>query len=46
MFPAEAAELAELEPLRALPPVFRRAVIPAFALGTRQRDDFAHELNP
>ena len=43
---AEPAELAELEPLGTLPPVFRRAVIAAFALRTRQRDDFAHDLNP
>jgi hypothetical protein len=43
---AEAAELAEFEPLGALAPVFRRAVIPAFALGARQGNDFAHELIP
>ncbi len=39
---AEAAELIELQPLRRLLLVLRRAVVPAFALGARQRDDVSH----
>ena len=39
---AEAAVLAQLEPLARLLLVLRRAVIPALTLGTRQRDDVSH----
>ena len=42
VLPAEAAELAHLEPLGRLLLVLRRAVIPAFALGARHRDDVSH----
>ena len=43
---AVSAELVELEPLGALPAVLRRAVIPPFALGARQGDDFTHQRDP
>src|ERR1700687_4478634 len=43
---AEAAELAQLEPLARLLPVLGRAVIAALALGARHRDDFSHALDP
>jgi hypothetical protein len=41
---AEAAILAHLQPFGGLPLVLGRAVIPAFALGTRQGNDVAHLL--
>jgi hypothetical protein len=41
---AEAAELAQLEPLARLLPVLGRAVIAPLALGARHRDDFSHAL--
>src|SRR5206468_8735353 len=41
---AEATVLAQLEPLARLLLVLRRAVIAAFTLGTRQRDDVSHTL--
>src|SRR5579864_4406067 len=44
MLPAEAAELAQLEPLARLLPVLGRAVIAPLALGARHRDDFSHAL--
>ena len=42
VLPAEAAELAELEPLGRLLLVLRRAVIAPLTLGARQRDDVSH----
>jgi hypothetical protein len=42
MFPAEAAELAEFQPVRRLLPVLRRAVIAPLALGARERHDVSH----
>jgi hypothetical protein len=42
MFPAEAAVLAELEPLARLLLVFGRAVVSAFAVLARQIDDVSH----
>src|SRR5207244_4066482 len=42
VLPARAAILAELQSLRALPPVFRRAVVAPLALGARERDDVSH----
>jgi hypothetical protein len=44
VLPAEATELAELEPFRRLLLVLRRAVIPALTLAARQMDDVAHVL--
>jgi hypothetical protein len=44
MLPAEAAELAQLEPLARLLPVLGRTVIAPLALGARHRDDFSHAL--
>src|ERR1017187_3186568 len=46
VFAAEPAELIELKPLGGLPLVLGRAVIPAFAISTRQRDDIAHGYDP
>jgi hypothetical protein len=43
---AEAAELAELEPLGRLLLVLGRAVVAPFALLARQRDDVSHVLRP
>ena len=45
VLPAEPAVLAHLEPFGRLLLVLRRAVIPAFALGTRHRDDVSHTVN-
>jgi hypothetical protein len=42
MFAAEAAELAELEPLGRLLFVLRRAVVAPLALGAGERDDVSH----
>src|SRR6188508_2148320 len=42
VLPAVAAELVELQPLRALTPVLGRAVVPALAVPACQRDDLAH----
>jgi hypothetical protein len=42
MLPAEAAELAELEPLAGLLLVLGRAVVATFALVARQRNDVTH----
>ena len=39
---AEAAVLAQFEPLAGLLLVLGRAVIPALTLGARQRDDVSH----
>ena len=46
MFPAEAAELAQLEPLARLLLVLGRAVVAPLALGARQRNDVSHYLDP
>jgi hypothetical protein len=46
VLPAEPAVLAELEPFRALATVLRRAVVPAFAVSARQRDNLAHDSSP
>src|SRR5882672_1493924 len=43
---AEPAVLAQLEPLARLLLVLRGAVIAAFALGARQRDDVSHCVIP
>jgi hypothetical protein len=43
---AEAAVLVELDPLRRLLLVLRRAVIPALALAARQVNDIAHKYVP
>ena len=43
---AEAAVLAQLEPLARLLLVLRRAVVAALTLGARQRDDVSHYLIP
>ena len=42
MFATEAAELAELEPLRRLLLVLRRAVVPALAVAAREVNDVSH----
>src|SRR6185503_6526201 len=42
VLPAVPAVLAHLEALGGLLPVLRRAVVPALALGARQRNDVAH----
>ena len=42
VLPAEAAELAHLEPLGRLLLVLRRAVVAPLTLGARQRDDVSH----
>ena len=42
VLPAEAAELAQLEPFARLLLVLRRAVIPALTFGARQRNDVSH----
>jgi hypothetical protein len=42
MFAAEAAELAELQPLRRLLLVLRRAVVPPLTFQARERDDVSH----
>ena len=42
VLPAEAAELAQLEPLGRLLLVLRRAVVATLALGARHRDDVSH----
>ena len=42
VFPAEAAELAELKPFRRLLLVLRRAVIAPFALATGEMNDVSH----
>ena len=42
VLPAVPAVLAELEALGRLLPVLRRAVVPALALGARQRNDVSH----
>jgi hypothetical protein len=42
MFPAEAAEFAELQPLRRLLLVLRRAVIPALTFAAREMNDVSH----
>jgi len=46
VLPAEPAVLAHLEPFGRLLLVLRRAVVPTLAVGTRQRDDVAHLVNP
>src|SRR4029079_19026394 len=46
VLPAEPAVLAHLEPFSRLLLVLRRAVVPTLAVGTRQRDDVAHLVNP
>jgi hypothetical protein len=46
VLPAEAAELRELQPLRRLLLVLRRAVIASPAHGARQRDDVSHGCIP
>ena len=45
VLPAEAAVLAELEPLRRLLLVLRRRVVAPFALQARQRDVVSHKWN-
>jgi hypothetical protein len=42
VFPTEAAELREFQPLGRLLLVLRRAVIASLALGAGQRDDVSH----
>jgi hypothetical protein len=42
MFPAEAAELVEFDPLRRLLLVLRRAVVPALAVAAREMNDVSH----
>src|SRR5206468_8042367 len=42
MFPAEATELAEFQPIGRLLLVLRRAVVAPLALGAGERDDIAH----
>ena len=42
VLPAEAAVLAELEPLRRLLLVLRRAVVPALAVAAREMNDVSH----
>jgi hypothetical protein len=46
VLPAEPTVLAELEPLRTLAAVLRRAVVAAFAVGARQRHYLAHDPSP
>jgi hypothetical protein len=46
MFPAEAAELRELQPLRRLLLVLGRAVVTPLAFLARERDDVSHNWNP
>jgi hypothetical protein len=46
MFAAEAAVLAEFEPLARLLLVLGRAVVAPLALVARQRDDVSHWTNP
>src|SRR6188472_174328 len=43
---AEAAELAELQPLGRLLLVLRRAVVAPLTFGARQRNDVSHGENP
>jgi hypothetical protein len=42
MFPAEAAVLVELDPLRRLLLILRRAVVPALAVAAREMNDVSH----
>ena len=42
MFPAEATELAEFQPIGRLLLVLRRAVVAPLALGAGERDDVSH----
>jgi hypothetical protein len=42
MLPAEAAVLVELDPLRRLLLVLRRAVVPALAVAAREMNDVSH----
>ena len=42
VFAAEAAVLVELDPLRRLLLVLRRAVVPALAVATRHVNDISH----
>jgi hypothetical protein len=44
MLPAEAAELAHLQPLGGLLLVLGRAVIAPLALGAGERDDVSHDF--
>jgi hypothetical protein len=46
MFPAEAAVLAQLEPLRGLLLVLRRAVVAPLTFEARERDDVSHGYIP
>jgi hypothetical protein len=43
VLPAEATVLVELDPFRRLLLVFRRAVIPAFAVAAREMNDVSHD---
>src|SRR4029453_12239778 len=46
MLSAEAAVLAELQPLRGLLLVLRRAVVAPLTFGARQRNDVSHDKSP
>jgi hypothetical protein len=46
MFSTELAVLAQLDPFGRLLLVLRRAVVAAFALLARHRDDVSHSCNP